>query len=96
MVNTVMLCQYRGTHKDKCRTIDLIAESRDQAIISVGTNCYALSIRLAGGTYLLRRRDRVTTVTELNAIARPASSGLKVIPKKGYSAPAAKGTRTVL
>jgi hypothetical protein len=50
----------------------------------------------ARGTYLLRRRDRVTTVIELNAIARPASSGLKVIPKIGYSAPAASGTRMIL
>jgi hypothetical protein len=31
----------------------------------------------------LRRRERETTVTEDMAMARPASSGRKVIPKKG-------------
>ena len=31
------------------------------------------------------------TVTELNAIARPANAGLKVIPNVGYKTPAATG-----
>ena len=38
---------------------------------------------LAGGIYPLRRRERETTVTEDMAMANPAYTGWKVIPKKG-------------
>lgn len=43
----------------------------------------------AGGTYPFKSNESVSTETELRAIAKPANSGLKVMPKKGYSAPAA-------
>lgn len=36
---------------------------------------------LAGGIYPFNINERLITVTELNAIASPAYSGLKVIPK---------------
>jgi hypothetical protein len=50
----------------------------------------------AGGTYVFSNSDSETTVTELIVIANPASSGLKVIPKKGYNIPAATGISAVL
>ena len=37
----------------------------------------------ASGTYFFNRSERDTTVTELAAIARAASSGLNVIPNDG-------------
>src|SRR5208337_881782 len=37
----------------------------------------------ASGIYVLSRSERLTTVTELSAMARAASSGRKVIPKDG-------------
>jgi hypothetical protein len=37
----------------------------------------------ASGIYLLSSRERLTTVTELSAIARAASSGLNTKPKYG-------------
>ena len=42
-----------------------------------------------------RRSEFVTTETELNAMAAPASIGLSNIPKNGCSAPAATGIRIV-
>ena len=38
---------------------------------------------IAGGIYFLSSSDREITVTELAAMAKPASSGRKVIPKAG-------------
>jgi len=37
----------------------------------------------AAGRYRLSMRERETTVTELMAMARPAHSGFRVMPKKG-------------
>jgi hypothetical protein len=53
-------------------------------------------ILFTGGIYLFNSRERLTTVTELIAMANPASSGLKVIPQRGYNIPAATGIRTTL
>ena len=54
------------------------------------------TLRLMGGIYLFNIRDSEITVTELNAIAKPANSGLKIMPKKGYSKPAAIGINIIL
>ena len=45
---------------------------------------------------LLRRKELLTTETELKAIAAAAYSGLSRIPEKGYSTPAAMGMPTTL
>ncbi len=48
--------------------------------------CHSLHLfpsRLTGGVYFLNMRDNVITVTELIAMARPASSGLNMMPKAG-------------
>ncbi len=50
----------------------------------------------ASGIYFLRSRERLTTVTELSAIARAASSGLNTKPKDGYRIPAATGISAAL
>ena len=36
-----------------------------------------------GGTYDFNNSDRLTTVTELSAMANAASSGLNIMPKEG-------------
>jgi hypothetical protein len=50
-------------------------------------NCHAFYLSylpfFASGIYVLSSRERLTTVTELRAIARAANSGLKVKPKEG-------------
>lgn len=38
---------------------------------------------IAGGIYFLSRSEKEITVTELKAMARPASSGRKVMPNAG-------------
>ena len=51
---------------------------------------------LAGGTYPFKSNERLKTDTELNAIAKPANSGLNIIPKNGYNTPAATGISITL
>lgn len=50
-------------------------------------NCHVFYLSylpfFASGIYVLSSRERLTTVTELRAIARAANSGLKVKPKNG-------------
>lgn len=50
----------------------------------------------AGGIYPFKSNEIVKTETELSAIAKPANSGLNVIPKNGYNTPAAIGISIIL
>ena len=45
---------------------------------------------------LRRRRELLTTDTELSAMAAAANCGLRRIPKNGYNAPAAMGMPMML
>jgi len=45
---------------------------------------------------LRRRRELLTTETELRAMAAAANSGFRRMPKNGYSAPAATGIPRML
>ena len=50
----------------------------------------------ASGVYVLNSSERLTTVTELSAIANAASSGRNVMPSEGYRTPAATGINAEL